>query len=157
MNIPIEIFQIILSHTNFWAKIHLRCASKILYAKLEIHDFYNISKKYTRRLSDQILRAYPHITSLNAEQNSKITDVRFLTKLECLNASGRNCSIGTNGIVGLRLKELNLAGNVRVANLNFYAQLRNIGCEKRFDDWRLWNICVDKLSSFECNNESQSY
>jgi hypothetical protein len=117
MDIPIEIFQLILDHSDFLTKIRLRCVSTYLHVKLEICDFYHIDRAYSQILTDDILRAYAFITKLNAGSNEKITNVNHLTRLEILNAYGK-CGINNQGITGLKLKKLCCGCNPRITSVD---------------------------------------
>ena len=121
MNIPIEIYQLILGYSDFPSKIRVRCANKYLYAKLEICDFYHIDRKYRRILTNDILRTYPFITKLDADSNVNITNVNHLTRLEILRACGAYgaCGIDDQGISNLKLKKLYCTDNPRITNVNF--------------------------------------
>ena len=63
------------------------------------------------------------LTELNAENNSQIYDVSFMTKLKILNASGTS-GIDQNGIRGLDLFELNIEGNGGITDISFMKNLK---------------------------------
>src|SRR5690606_11429325 len=92
-------------------------------AKLEIHDFYNIDWWYLVLLNDEILRKYPFIKYLNVSNNSQVTYINHLTKLENLNACGK-CRIDNGGISDLNLIEISIVANSRITNLNHMTKLK---------------------------------
>jgi hypothetical protein len=55
--LDINIINLIFRFFYFQLKIKFRCISKYMH-KLEIHDFYNIDKKYLNLLDDRILLNY---------------------------------------------------------------------------------------------------
>jgi len=143
MDIPIEIFQSILNHSDFLTQIRIRCASKLLYTKMEIHDLYDIADKYLDLLSDDILQVYPLTRKLNAKHNGKITNVNCLTQLEVLNANTAclntnectfffSCGIGDDGISNLNLKELYACNNCTIINLNHMSNLKVLDASSHY-------------------------
>ena len=123
MNFPIDIYQIILLFTDFITQIRIRQLNKLFYNKLDIYDFYNINHKYLVLLDNKILRNYPFIKYLNANDNEHITDVNYLTKLEELDAHG-DCRINNEGIADLNLIKINVSCNPFITNLNHMTKLK---------------------------------
>jgi hypothetical protein len=95
--LDINIIYLIFGFLIFPSKIKFRSISKYMH-KLEIHDFYNIRKKYLNLLDDKILLNYPFI--------------------KYLNASGYYCKISDEGIKQLNLKKLNVCDNQKITNIN---------------------------------------
>jgi len=126
MDVPIELYRLILEYADFLTQIRLRCVCKLFHQRLEIHDFYSIDEKYSKCLSDEILYTYPFITKLNAGYNMKITDVNHLTKLEVLNAVGQFCGIDNAGITNLDLRELNIDCNQKITKINHMTNLNTL-------------------------------
>jgi len=124
MNVPIELYQLILIKSDFLAQIRLRCANKLFYHRLEICDFYSIEWQYIKLLTDDILKNYSSITKLSARSNSEITNVNHLTRLEILDAGCPNNGITDAGIVSItNLKELYAYGNPGITNINHLTRL----------------------------------
>src|SRR5882724_12533361 len=103
--LPLEVWQDILLLSDFLSQIRLRQVCK-RFLQLEIHDFYSIDSKYTKKLSDTILENYPFIRSLNVHDNLNVTNLNYMTKLQILVVSGPNCVIADEGIKNLNLIEL---------------------------------------------------
>jgi len=128
MDIPIEIHQLILSPADFLSQIRIRCACRLFYAKLEVTNFYDIEQKYLDRLSDDVLRAYPFVTKLNANHSSNITNLNNLPKLEIL--SDRKYRMRDHNICSnMNLTELDIGPNTKITDINYLTQLKklNIG------------------------------
>ena len=116
MNLPIEIWQLILSHSKFLIQIRLRCVCKLFHEKLEVYKFSD------SKLTDDILRNYPFIKELNANYNPRITTVNHMSRLEILYAGG-NCDIDDIGIQNANLKELDASDNPRITTVNHMSRL----------------------------------
>jgi len=130
--LPIELYQLILNHTNFLSRIRMRCANKLFWQKLEINDFYNIPTEYSKRLTGPILQSYPFITKLNATEKPEITDINCLTRLEVLNASGVQCGLGHPQFVKLtNLRELNIANNPKCFWINRLTNLEVLDIRRK--------------------------
>jgi hypothetical protein len=119
----VDIVHIIFGFLDFISKIRFRSTSKYN-NKLEIHDFYNIEKKYLDLLDDKILLNYPYIKYLNARNNQKITNVNHMAKsLTELDASGKLCGISDEGIIDLKnITKLNVNNNFKITNINHMAK-----------------------------------
>jgi hypothetical protein len=91
--------------------------------KLEIHDFYNIPKKYSELLNDEILLNYPFIRQLNAYDNMKISNVNYMEKLIELNAGGVHSRINDRSIKKVNLKKLYAFNNRHITNINHMEKL----------------------------------
>jgi hypothetical protein len=144
--LDINVIYIIFEFLDFSSKIQFRCTSKYMHfsflqKRTEIHDFYNIDKKYLKLLDDKILLNYPfikyldanghysritdkgiknlnNVTKLNAYNNTKITNINHMNKLIELNASARICRIGNSGIKNLNLEKLDAHDNPLITNVN---------------------------------------
>ena len=81
--LPFEIWQEIILKCEFLDAIHLRQLNKWFY-KLEIHDFYNIDYEYKKKLTNDILKAYPFIQKIDVSTNKKITYLNHLNHLKVL-------------------------------------------------------------------------
>ena len=149
MNLPIELYQLILSKSDFLTQIRLCQANTEFQAKLEIHDFMNIGCKYYKRLTNDILQLHPFITKLDTRFNTKITNIesmmrlvelniwdhKEITNLNCLTRLeklwvGGLCGVNDEGIINLtNLKKITAYGNPRITNLNHMTQLEylNVG------------------------------
>ena len=121
--IPIEIWQQVLFQSTFLDQIRLRQVCVIFHNRLEIHDFYNIDRKYLHRLNDSILSNYSFIRSLNSHNNLKITNINYMTQLVELDASGGYCGITDQGISQLNLIKLNVSYNQKITNINHMTKL----------------------------------
>jgi flagellin-specific chaperone FliS len=114
----LDVIYLIFEFLDFLSKITFRGTTKYMY-KLEIHDFYNIEKKYLKLLNDEILLNYPYIKYLNASGNRNITNVNHMGKsLIELNASGTFCGINNKGIKNLNLLKLYAYYNPKIYNVN---------------------------------------
>ena len=107
MDLPIEIWQQCLSHSEFLIQIRLRCVCKLFHEKLEVYKFSD------SKLTDDILRNYSFIRELNAYNNPRITTVNHMSRLEILYA-GWNCCIDDIGIQNANLKELYAYNNPKI-------------------------------------------
>ena len=107
MDLPIEIWQQCLSHSEFLIQIRLRCVCKLFHEKLEVYKFSD------SKLTDNILRNYPFIKELNANYNPRITTVNHMSRLEILHAQS-NCGIDDIGIQNANLKELRADYNQKI-------------------------------------------
>jgi DNA-directed RNA polymerase subunit M/transcription elongation factor TFIIS len=121
MDIPIEIFQLILDRSNFLTQIRLRQVDRSFYAKLHIHNFYHIDSKYLNLLTDEILIKHSHITKLYVSSNKKITTISHMTKLTKLFAT--YCIIDDEQISKLNLTELCATNNSKITNVNHMTNL----------------------------------
>ena len=144
MNIPTEIWQLILSHSKFLIQIRLRCVNKLFHERLEVHNFTN--QKYTKLLTDNILRNYPFIKELNADSNPRITTVNHMSRLEILHAEW-NCCIDDIGIQNANLKELCAYNNPRITTVNHMSRLEilHAGWNCGIDDIGIQNANLKKL------------
>ena len=71
---------------------------------------------YSSEINDQGIKNLNLIT-LNARNNSLITNVNHMTNLRNLNASGDKCGINEQGIKDLYLIELHTFGNKKIQNV----------------------------------------
>lgn len=122
MNLPPEIWQIILEKSDFCSQIRLTQVSQLNHCFLRITDFYNIDKKYLMRLTDNILKSYPYIKILDASNNPKITNVNYLSKLEILYAT-LNCGINNTGIQNINLIKLYASFNYKITDVKHMTKL----------------------------------
>ena len=136
IHLPIEIWQCILNLLDFKSQMTMRMICKSFYEKLEIWNFYTIPSKYTNKLTDSILLAYPFIRYLDAICNPKITNVNHLTSLQILWASG-DSGIDDNGIKNLNLIELYANNNPRITNVNHLTNLQIL--------WANYNSGIDDI------------
>jgi hypothetical protein len=116
-----DIIYFIFGSLDFLSKIRFRSTSKYNYL-LEIHDFFNIGKKYLKLLNDNILLNYPFITHLNASFNPNITNINHLKKLIKLDAS-EDSGIDDKGITDLNLVLLDASDNPKITNINHMDKL----------------------------------
>src|SRR5579862_8205458 len=93
--LPPEIWQDILESLDFLSQIRLCQISKFFYDTLQITDFLNIPWEFLDKLTDDIIKNYPHIRKLRA--NKKIINVNHMDRLEILYADGIS-GIGDTGI-----------------------------------------------------------
>src|ERR1700733_3439505 len=91
--IPFDIWRSIFEFCDFEDQIKLRQVNKKFHENLHMTDFYNINKKYLKRLTDAILKNHKHIKYLDVHKNPKVTTVNDMLNLKKLNAGG-NCGIG---------------------------------------------------------------
>src|SRR5258705_153770 len=118
-----RIWQYIMDNfLDFLSTIRLRQVSKLHYG-LKIYDFLNIPKEYINKLTNEIIKKYPFIQKLDANNNPKITNVSYLTNLEILWASG-NRGIDNNGLTDcINIKELNANDNPKITNVSHMTKL----------------------------------
>jgi hypothetical protein len=86
--------------------------------KLEIHDFYNIDKKYLRLLNDKILLNYPFIKYLNASANKEITNLNHIYNSLIKSNASYSSGINDNSIKKINLEILYVQNNPKITNLN---------------------------------------
>jgi len=122
MDIPTEIFQLILDRVDFLTQIRLRQVDKRSHAKLVVHDFYAIDPKYLFLLTDKILLGHRHITKLYVGCNKSITKISHMTILTKLYAV-YDCVIDDIQIANLNLTELYATGNPKITNVNHMIKL----------------------------------
>src|SRR5438445_1970588 len=105
MDIPIELYQVILERSNFKCQIRLTQLNKYLSNNLKIYDFCHIDATYLKLLSNSILKNYKYITKLSTYMNNKITDegIKHM-KLHTLFVSNDN--ITDEGIKHMNLRKL---------------------------------------------------
>jgi len=144
MNLPIELWQLILSCSEFLTQIKLRCVCKMFHKRLEVHIF--MGWRYTDLLTDDILQNYPFIKKLNASNNPHITTVNHMSRLEILYAQG-NCGIDDKGIQNANLKELRADSNPRITTVNHMSRLEilNAGWNCGIDDKGIQNANLKEL------------
>ena len=135
MDIPIELFQLILEQSDFLTQIRFRCVDKLFYTKLEIHDFWNIKAKYSKLLTDEILQLHSFVTDLTIVDNPNITNINHMTRLKKLFIFGK-CNIDNTGISNVNVKYLNLRYYDKITNVNhmsileiLYANSRTCGID----------------------------
>jgi len=121
---PSEIWRIISDFSNFPSRIKLTMVCKFFNENLQITDLYNIEPKYLKLLTNEILRKYPSVTKLNLTNNSNVTDINHLNKLQVLNVSMGKCVLCNKGIKKLNLKEIDVSYNLHIKTLNHFSQLR---------------------------------
>lgn len=122
--LPAEIWRIISNFSNFTSRVNLTMVCKFFNKNLPITDLYTIEPKYQRLLTNEILKNYPHTTKLNLTNNSNVTNINHLTKLEVLNVSMGECILPYQGIKKLNLKEIDVSYNPYIKTLNDFSQLR---------------------------------
>jgi Leucine-rich repeat (LRR) protein len=122
---PLEIIQIIFSHTKFITQIRLKSVCKLFRQKLEIDNITEtIGYVYSPKLCDQKLRSFPMLKKLKTSYNPRITDINFLTRLEVLNAEGFGCGTRNESICGISsLRELHIDYNSNVYEINHLTRL----------------------------------
>ena len=112
----IDTLQIIFNFCNFRSQLSL--ISTCIYYRNNLHiiDLFNIDKKYLKELTQEILHfsIFEKVIYLNANCNSKITNVSHMKFLQILNASF-NCGIDQKGIEGLNLIELKARDNSKIS------------------------------------------
>jgi F-box domain len=146
---PLDIWYLILGKLDFLSQIRLRQVCKYLYHHLEIHDFYYIPVKFKNRLSDEILKNYCFVRSLDAYYNPKITNISYMTNLKKLDARG-DCGIGDQGIQNLNVVELNAFSNPKITNINHMTNLKKLdaswGCG--IGDQGIQNLNLIELKAY---------
>ena len=130
MNIPIELFQLILEQSKFRTQIRFRCVNKMFHAKLEIHNLSAINQKYLKLLTDDILRLHPTATSLCIVNNPNITNINHMTKLKKLFIVGE-CNIDNVGISNVNVKYLNLKYYQKITNVSHMSNLEILYANSR--------------------------
>jgi F-box domain len=148
---PLDIWYLILGRLDFLSQIRLRQVCKYFYHYLEVYDFYHIPDKLKNRLSDEILKNYCFIRSLDTSDNPKITKINHMTNLKKLDASW-DCGIDDQRIQNLNLVELNASNNPKIININHLTNLKKLdaswGCG--IDDQGIQNLNLVELDA--CNN-----
>jgi len=64
--LPIEVWQLILDLCPLISQFNLISCCKLFSKRLQIIDFYYIDDREKAKLTDQILKRYPHIKYLDA-------------------------------------------------------------------------------------------
>lgn len=82
---PIEIWNIIFDYSNLVTQLRLIGVCKYFNKQLHLTNLYDIDYKYIYRLTTDILKRYPYIVKLYA--NNNVTDVTYLKHLRVLKAS----------------------------------------------------------------------
>ena len=146
MEIPAEIWQLILSCSEFLTQIKLRCVCKMFHKRLEVHIF--MGWRYTDLLTDDILRNYPFIKKLYAYDNPRITTVNHMSRLEILHA-GCSCGIDDKGIQNANLKELHANNNPHITTVNHMSRLEILHAQGNcgIDDIGIQNANLKELNA----------
>src|SRR5208282_252192 len=119
-----DITKLIFDQLDFLSQISIRLVSKKFTSYPVTNLFDNVPMN---KLSDEILRLYPHATKLNAGKNSKITNVNHLINLRRLDAWGFESSIDNNGLSNLtNLIDLHIDYNEKIININSLQNLRSL-------------------------------
>jgi len=167
---PIELWKIITESADFLSRINVTLVNKFLHENLPITDLYTIESKYLEKLTNDILKNYPHVIKLNLRFNHCVTDINHLNKLEILDATGgffdadleyyrgdaddmhfNNscgvCILNDKGIEKLtNLKELDVSSNQYITTLNHCKKLKVLTARSYS---RLTNDGISKLYNLE--------
>lgn len=112
-----DIVDIVFSYLSFKDQIQFLLVNKMC-ASCEITDLYHIPTKCQRKLTDEILRRYPHVTMLDASGNTMITDYgirHMMHTLRVLDASW-NDEITDYGIRHIPLHTLYTSFNTMITD-----------------------------------------
>ena len=116
--LPLEIWQLIVDLSNPISQIRFCQISKFANLNLCVTDLYNLETKLLTKLDNEIIKKYPFVKKLNAGDNRKITNVSHMKSLKVLDASGYNCGISDDGIIGLNLNILYGSNNSKITKKN---------------------------------------
>lgn len=120
MEIPIEIYQLILEKTRYILdQINIKICT------LRFNKYLNVTTlEDNKKVNDAIVLKYPRIKHLNFYYNKKITDINHLKSLRKL-----KCNTNFNIDDGLKnLRELDCRFNNNPINLNNFIFLRKLNC-----------------------------
>ena len=120
MDLPLEIWGIILDYLDFLSKIRLIQISKFHKNNLYISDFYKINPKYLKILNNNILNSNPRIKYLNLTDNKYIQDLNILTGLKKLYLP----SSQKNQLNNYNLEEIYGLINLNIINFNNFTNLK---------------------------------
>jgi len=120
---PTEILQQLLNHLDFASRISLSRVSSYLNRMICVTNFLDLPLKCRMKLNDKILRQYPHITQLDANNNPNIRDISHLTCLKTLYVKW-NCGILNDSLQKLNLTELHISHNPKIYNLGHMTNLK---------------------------------
>ena len=73
MDLLYDILEIICDKLDFLSQIRFRQLDSFVYENIQMTNFYDIDRKYLKRLNDDILLMYPYILSLDASYSKNIT------------------------------------------------------------------------------------
>ena len=119
----------ILPRLDLKSILNLLSVCHFFYDNLCIIDLYQIDEKLRKKLNDTILKQNKFINAkyLDASNNSEITDVNHLKKLQKLDVRW-NCGIDQKGIQLLEnLIELDAWDNPKITNVNHLKKLQKLG------------------------------
>lgn len=122
----IDLWQYILEYLQVEQTYTIIQSDKEFINKIYIYDLSQ-ECDFVNNLTDHILnkRCFDKLTKLNAYNNSYITSVNHLTRLEYLDAS-YNCKIDNDSISKLtRIKILDISGN-KITNLGHMKKLEEL-------------------------------
>ena len=120
MDLPLEIWEIILDYSDFLSKIRLIQLSKFHKNNLYISDFYNIKSKYLNILDSNILNSNPKIKYSNLIGNIYIQDLNILTGLKKLYLPSHQ----KNQLTNYNLEEIHGLFNFNIINFNKFTNLK---------------------------------
>src|SRR3972149_2139409 len=113
---------------SFDSLINLSSSCKYLYSNIYSINLYDVECKYSRKLTDPILKQqkYIHVRYLDAQWNYKISNVNHMQQLREL-----RCESGINqdGIRELfNLEILDVSMNEKITDVNHMQKLRELRC-----------------------------
>lgn len=116
-----QIFDLI----DLRAQIRFMSTNRAIYEQFFITDLYDIDDVYRLKLTDDILRQYKfrNVSRLNAFDLEAVSNVKYLCKLNVLNAAGR-CNITLDGITDLNLQSLKLMCNRVIIDVSSIVDLK---------------------------------
>jgi hypothetical protein len=120
-----DINNLIFKFLNFECKHRFKITNKQS-TKLKITDLFNIDIKYLNKLDDKILKNYLDVDKLYASNNSKITKINKMKKIQILHADG-SCGLSHFGFSNcVNIKVLHVTNNKKIKNINFLTNLTEL-------------------------------
>jgi hypothetical protein len=147
--------DIIFPHLDFHSQTNFRMTCKRYYQKKGggfVLNHHEIPKYYLKRLTNEILSIH-NITTLDAADYPKITDINGMTRLKILYAEN-DCGIGDRGIKRLNLVKLCCNNNPKITNVSHMTNLRILEADGicGIGDEGIAGLKLEKFS-YDCNTK----
>lgn len=116
-----DILNYILTFLDIYSQISLVNICKRFKTKIKIKNL-DVPFKYSKRVTNDILKKYPYIEELSIYDNKLITDLNDYKFIRKLNIN--NCRIGFDGIKHLsNIIELDITNNLNYFDLRVFTRL----------------------------------